>query len=38
MFKRLGLLLILGLAGVLGLMFFRQIFPDIQRYLRMYSM
>jgi hypothetical protein len=38
MFKLLGLLLVLVLAVVLGLVFFRQIFPDIQRYLRMYSM
>ncbi len=38
MFKFFGLLLVLGLALVLGLVFFQQIFPDIQRYLRMYSM
>ncbi len=38
MFKFLGLILVLGLAGVLGVVFFQQIFPDIQRYLRMYSM
>ena len=38
MFKLLGLILVLGLGAVLGLVFFQQIFPDIQRYLRMYTM